>query len=266
MSMHNVVVSINGTEQSFIAAFIKSVMAETAITSQHDLSVTINSEPVSDNTGVDTELAKVNWSGSVSLTFTFTIDSYAVLTFTRSGTASTAGYTVTGGFPGVVYSNSAALTFSAQSISSNSSGTRIWKYQVFSNANALYLVFGIHSETFPLGSTILDSGSYTTKMFQTFSYKNSSEWFGGFYIGANLHDKTGNLSVVKDRLEYNNDSTDPTDVEIIQSKVAVQKNGIDKTVTMTNIWDSSFNSAVNFPVSINNASYVYLNNYTLMPI
>ena len=267
MSMHNVVVSINGTERNFIAAFIKSVMNEAAFTSQHSLFVRIkNREPFSDVSEVDTELDTVNWGSVTSFFFDFIIDSYAVLRFVRSIEGSTKEYSVSANFAGVNYNYSSStpnIEFMGSSNTADNLRSRTWKYQIFSNENALYLIFGSYSDVFPLSEK---SSSNVIKPFQVFSYKNSSVWFGGFNIGANLHDKTGILSVVKNRLEYTNDSTDPTNVEVIQSKVAVQQNASDKTVTMTNVWDSSFNSAVKFPVSINNASYVYLNNYTLMPI
>lgn len=277
MSMNNVLISRNSKEKRFIADVIASVMNEDAFTSEgHTIVCKVsttndfsNAEVITSAANVGTKMDEVfPTSNTEYFYFWFVIDSNAIISFARSANGQTNSYTVTSYFGGVYPTGNITntLRYSNAVTSVTETALRTWKYQIFSNANVLYIIFGTYedTETFPLQPK--DSQFNYTKTFQAFSYKNSGEWFGGLYCDAMLYDASGVGSTLINRLEYFNNATDPTDVEIIQSKVAKQSNGVNKTVTMSNLYDSSYNSAVKFPVSINNASYVYLNNYTLMPI
>ena len=265
MSIHNAVVSVNSNEKAFISAFIKSVMNEAAFVSEHTLAVKINSDTVSSVSNVDTVLDS-NWSGSPS--FSFTVDTNSTLTFTRpeslSQSSSVTGYNVSAVFgnktiSGGGYSYSNRISFGTGSIYASTETTRTWKYQLLSNSNVLYMVFGDYNEILPLSY----KNTYT-KTYQMFIYKKNTDWLGGFYAGGTLYDISGNEIILATRIPYINNATNPTAIETIYNKSAITVAGTTKVLTLDNIWDSSYNSAVMFNVNVNNDTCVYLNNYTLM--
>lgn len=75
----------------------------------------------------------------------------------------------------------------------------------------------------------------------------------------------GNGLKAVNRLPYNN-SVDTTAIETIQNKVIVTTGGNLKAITMENIWDSTYNYFVMAKMTIGNSQYVYLSNYTVIPI
>lgn len=282
MPMRNISISINGTEKDFIFAFIKSVLNEnvsphtieckigTDSTESSAVPVTIASSDT-ENTAINNVFASTSLS-SVVPNFWFTIDGNIKMRFYRDGSLNeTAAYyrvdtTISGiSITGSYYT--VAMNFMEDSANRNTSAERTWKYQLLYNSNVLYIAFGTYSNRFPFYAS--DTTGYT-RVYQAFSYKkvsnNSTEWMGGLYCGAYLFDSNGIKSSFINRLDYINDPIDSTAIETIQNKVAKNSAGGYKTITMDNLWDSSYNQALMFPVSIGNNQYVYLNNYTLMPI
>lgn len=293
MSMRNISISSSGIEKDFIFAFIKSVLNENV--SPHTITCKIGTDSIESNAvsvtiaSGDTENTAINnvfantSDYNVRPNFWFTIDDNIKMQFTRGEiiNSSTSYYSVNTVISGVSFSTagyslpqsqSQSLHFSdSTSAIAAASAERVWKYQLLSNSNVLYIIFGTCSDQIPLYPTyISSSGSTITKNYQAFSYKkvsgNNTEWMGSWYCGAYLYDSNGIKSSFINRLNYINDPIDGTAIETIQSKVAKHSSGGYKTITMDNLWDSSYNQAVMFPVSIGNNQYVYLNNYTLMPI
>lgn len=286
MSMRNIIISNRRTEKDFIFAFIKSVLNENV--SPHTITCKIGTNstesdavPVTIASG-DTENTAINdvfantSSGTITPTFWFTIDGNIKMRFTRNECISTSvSYynvnTVVGivSYGGTGYVQ--ALAFSEyESASAGDSIERTWKYQLLSNSNVLYIIFGGSNDQIPFSPNYIGSSSVSPKTYQAFSYKkvsgNNTEWMGGLHCGAYLFDSNGIKSSFINRLNYINNPIDSTAIEIIQNKVAKHSSGGYKTITMDNLWDSSYNQAFMFPVSIGNNQYVYLNNYTLMPI
>ena len=145
MSIHNAVIATSSDEKTFISAFIKSVMNETAFVSEHTLSVKIGNDTVSAVSNVDSVLES-NWNDTPA--FSFTIDTNAVLTFTRTssltGGSSTANaYIVSASFGGITHTRSSTPhsrpSFISSAAAPTAIATRCWKYQIFSNANVLYI-------------------------------------------------------------------------------------------------------------------------------
>lgn len=285
MSMRNISISINGTEKDFIFSFIKSVLNEnvsphtieckigTDSTESSAVPVTIASSDT-ENTAINNVFANAS-SSSVAPNFWFTIDGNIKMRFSRSGVLSLgvsaySVYTTIGDVSMRVENSVETIYFARATTNVDASAERTWKYQLISNSNVLYIIFGAYNDYFPLYSTYTSGSSTYTKLYQAFSYKkvsnNSTELMGSLYCGSSLYDSDGLKSDLVNRLNYINNQTDTTAVETIQSKVAKNSSGGYKTIVMDNLWDSSYNQALMFPVSIGNNQYVYLNNYTLMPI
>lgn len=286
MSMRNVLISNRRTEKDFIFAFIKSVLNEnvsphtitckigTNSTESDAVAVTIASDDT-ENTAINDVFATTS-SSAIRPTFWFTIDGNIKMRFTRGESiSSSVSYynvsTVVGivSYDGTGYVQTLAFSES-DAYPAMTSGERTWKYQLLSNSNVLYIIFGGSSDQIPFSPNHIGSSSVSPKTYQAFSYKkvsgNNTEWMGGLYCGAYLFDSNGIKSSFINRLNYINDPMDSTAIETIQNKVAKNSAGGYKAITMDNLWDSSYNQAVMFPVSIGNNQYVYLNNYTLMPI
>ena len=285
MPMRNISISSSGTEKDFIFAFIKSVLNEnvsphtieckigTDSTESSAVPVTIASSDT-ENTAINNVFANTS-SSSVKPNFWFTIDGNIKMRFARNGALNEsksyyAVYTTIGSvsMTGTYYSQS--IDFMRENTGVTTSAERTWKYQLVSNSNVLHIIFGAYSDYFPLYPTYTSGYDTRTKVYQAFSYKkvsdNSTEWMGSLYCGFSLYDSDGIKSNLVNRLNYINNQANTTAIETIQSKVAKHSSGGYKTIVMDNLWDSSYNQAVMFPVSIGNNQYVYLDNYTLMPI
>lgn len=285
MPMRNISISSSGTEKDFIFSFIKSVLNEnvsphtieckigTDSTESSAVPVTIASSDT-ENTAINNVFANTSSSSAVP-NFWFTIDGNIKMRFARgdSVTSPTAHYSVDTVISGVSiggtdYRNTIFFAYDKAGVTT--SAERVLKYQLIFNSNVLYIVFGAYSDSFPFFPTYTSGSSTYTRESQAFSYKkvsdNNTEWMGGSYSGNYLYDSDGIKSFLVNRLNYINNQADTTAIETIQSKVAKHSSGGYKTMTMDNLWDSSYNQAVMFPVSIGNNQYVYLNNYTLMPI
>lgn len=286
MSMRNVLISNRRTEKDFIFAFIKSVLNEnvsphtitckigTNSTESDAVAVTIASDDT-ENTAINDVFA-ITSSSAIRPTFWFTIDGNIKMRFTRGEhISSSVSYYNVDTDVGIVYYGGTgyvqSLSFSEyDAYPARDSGERTWKYQLLSNSNVLYIIFGGSRDQIPFSPNYIGSSPVSPKTYQAFSYKkvsgNNTEWMGGLYCGAYLFDSKGIRSSFVNRLNYINDPIDSTAIETIQGKVAKNSLGEYKTITMDNLWDSSYNQAVMLPVSIGNNQYVYLNNYTLMPI
>lgn len=287
MSMRNISISNSGIEKDFIFAFIKSVLNENV--SPHTITCKIGTDSIESNAvsvtiaSGDTENTAINnvfantSDYNVRPNFWFTIDDNIKMKFTRGESigSPTSYYSIDTVISGVSLSGTGYLQSLFFSDSTNAiaaaSAERVWKYQLLSNSNVLYIIFGTCSDQIPFSPTYTSGGGSTyPKTYQAFSYKkvsgNNTEWMGGLYCGSSLYDSDGIKSNLVNRLNYINNQTDTTAIETIQSKVAKHSSGGYKTITMDNLWDSSYNQALMFPVSIGNNQYVYLNNYTLMLI
>ena len=147
----------------------------------------------------------------------------------------------------------------------NAAYERMFAYQIVSNANVLYIVFGQYGSNinFPL----IPTTSYLcTSLFIYNKTTNGSTVYAcGKTVDSTLVSSVGNGLKAVNRLPYNN-SVDTTAIETIQNKVIVTTGGNLKAITMENIWDSTYNYFVMAKVTIGNSQYVYLSNYTLMPI
>lgn len=266
MPVRNVVVSTNSTEKQFISAFIKSIMAESVFVSQHSLVCKIgnntnydNSTTVSNDTEVDTQLDTVYANSSNKPSVWFCIDDYIRLNILGINTLSSGGraYYFHTYFNGSKQNGDIALEFYTGSGTPYPSDIkdRAYKYQIVSNSNALFIVFGGAGSQFPLTTTTYQS---------IFVYKKGTDLAYGNTVKTNLISPENTPLKVVDRLPYINNSTNPTAIEVIQNKVIATSAGDTKVITMDNIWDSSYNAAVMFEVTVNNSTCVYLNNYTLM--
>ena len=282
MPMRNISISSSGTEKDFIFAFIKSVLNEnvsphtieckigTDSTESSAVPVTIASSDT-ENTAINNVFANTS-SSSVKPNFWFTIDGNIEMRFARNRGLNDReySYSVSSIMRGDLENISQTLHFIGGEKSTTDSVERGWKYQLISNSNVLYIIFGSYDDNFPFFPTYTSGGSTYTRRSQAFSYKkvsdNNTEWMGGLYCGSSLYDSDGIKSNLVNRLNYINNQADTTAIETIQSKVAKHSSGGYKTIVMDNLWDSSYNQAVMFPVSIGNNQYVYLDNYTLMPI
>lgn len=275
MPMNNVVVSKHSTEKEFISDFVKSIMSESAFTSQHTLVCKIgggsdisSAVQVSTSTEVDTQLDTIYGTTSNTLNIWFIIDTNTVLNLYRAERISsgTSSYRVMVSFNGISgyglysYRTLSMFTYSGSYAPSyDEVRTRIFKYQIISNANVVFLLLGGYDATFPLDV----SSSYCASMF---AYKKGTEFACGLFPSSTLIGADGQDLQAVDRLPYINNSTNPTAIETIENKVVISSAGQNKVITMDNIWDSSYNPAVLFEVTVGNSTCVYLNNYTLMPI
>lgn len=276
----NSVTIVATSEKELVANFIKSVMNESAFTEnnhKHSLKCEIGTTTSVDETnlaGVDAKIEEVYSNTSNIPQFKLTIDGNTILQFTRGASVSQFGYfyNVKTYFGKVEINDSGSGTsYSGNLIPyGDFTGMYTWKYQIFSNDNVLYFVMGRYNDTFPLLPKLKESNSYI-KTYQVFSYiKNTgtenAEWVGGLHTSMPLYDIQGFSSYTFKRLGYINNESDATAIEVIQNKIATRRGGSNKVITMDNIWDSSYNEAVMFPVNIGNNEYVYLDNYTLMPV
>lgn len=283
MPMNNVVISKYGTEQQFILELVKSVLGESAFTSYHTLVCKIGasndegqSTIVSTSAEVETALGTVFNSATNQPNIWFIIDTNVKIHFERfdvlnRGVDYYNVYVDIGQFemrhsssftmlhPLKFISNSSNISYSTQT-------ERCWKYQIISNENALYIVFGDYAETFPLSTTTVDGSSTVTKGFQAFSYKNGNAWIGGLHCGSRLYGADAIRCYAANRLSYINSSTNPASIETIHNKAVIQNGSSTKSITMSGVWDSTYNSAVMFSVNVGNEECVYLNNYTVIPI
>ena len=268
MPMNNVVISRYGTEKEFIADFVKSIMSESAFTSQHSLVCSIGSNSdsesavtVTTSAEVDTQLNTAFGNSGNTPCIRFDIDTCCKIAMIRSSAVSSDanGYSFYVIYNGVSDPAPHIPLFVTSSTNATNRTTRTFRYQVISNANAISISVGGVSSTFPL--------VYSSDIPSIFVYKNNnSDFICGKTIASVMRDVSGNAVTSVNRLGYINNGTDPTAIEIIESKVCVISASSTKIVAMVNVWDSSYNSAVLFPVTIGNSTYVYLNNYTLMPI
>lgn len=266
MPMNNVVISKTSTEQEFISEFVKSVMNESAFTSNHTLTCKIgsniteaNAVTVTTNVEVDTQLDTVYGSSSNTPTIWFIIDTYSVIRFSRASNSTDKYFSCSSFFNGVPGESSNYFYFAggSSSIYRDTVTSRAWKYQILSNANVLLIVFGMYDSKFPFLPADHPS---------IFSYKKGAEFVCGNRVQSTMRSMNGHDLSAVNRLLYINNDTDPTAIETIQNKVVISSVGTVKNVTMDNVWDSTYNSAVMFPVNIGSSQYVYLDNYTLMPI
>lgn len=270
MPRNNVVISRYGTEKEFISDFIKSVMAESAFSSGgHTLVCKIggnanitNAVTVTTSTEVDTQLDTVFGNSSNVLVIWFIMDTYATVKIDRvqASSSPTAVYRFRLSFSGVEDTALYEVCFySGSNIAPITQETRTFKYQILSNANVVFIAVGGISSQFPLISS--------SNIPSIFVYKNNnSDFICGKTIASVMRDVSGNAVTSVNRLEYINNGTDPTAIEVIENKVCINSANQNKVVTMVNVWDSSYNAALMFPVNIGNNQYVYLNNYTIMSI
>ena len=283
MPMNNVVISKYGTEQQFISELVKSVLGESAFTSYHTLVCKIGasndegqSTIVSTSAEVETALGTVFNSTTNKPNIWLIIDTNVKIHFERFKALNESVnyyevYVDVGQFE--LQSSSSFQMLHALKFISNSSNIsystqteRCWKYQIVSNENALYLVFGDYAEAFPLSVTTVDGSSTITKGFQAFSYKNGNTWIGGLHCGSRLYGADAIRCYAANRLSYINSSTNPASIETIHNKAVIQNGSSTKSITMSGVWDSTYNSAVMFSVNVGNEECVYLNNYTVIPI
>lgn len=257
MPYKTVTVSKYGTESDFISEFIKSFMAESVFTSDHTLVCKINSTDVADLDEADT-LTLSNVDTKVSAIYAnnnrpyiwFVIDNATMLKFYYDERE--AKWVIAIFFYGIF--DKASYINHGGGTSATAAATRVWKYQIVSNANVLCICVGDYQATLPL--------TYQA----AFIYKNNSDFFCGGGISSTLRSANLEPLTAVDRLKYINDSNDTTAIETIQNKVLVKQGDNSKAVTMSNIWDSTYNYFVMAKVTIGNSQYVYLNNYTVMPI
>lgn len=256
MPTANIVVTRNSNECDFIKAFVNAVKSNVS-------NVVCNK--------TDAEIESMFSDTGNTPSFSFTFDGESTMTFTRPNvlSAATNSYIVSVSFNGNTFPNSGMINYMSFKYSTgadyNSVETRTWKLQIFQNVNVLSLTFGNQSASFPLPKTIYNSGEKALT-YQLFQYKDSTFSCAGYHIGTGLYCSDGTIATVFDRLQYVNNNTDPTDVEIIQNKILVTSGTSDKKKTLSNIYDSSFNNAVLYPVDVSGIQHAYLTNYTLIPI
>lgn len=265
MPMQNNVVLNNYKERDFFYQLITTLMGESIFTSAHTLECRISSDG-SYGTKVETT-AEINqaldnvYVGSVTNnypTYFFIIDGKVRIQLQRAYSLNNATneyvfysqfYNTAGDSKTITIVNSS----SSKGYSENA--TRMIKYQIVTNNNALFIRFGGYSEGgFPITATHIDSLLYS---------ENNDTICGN---GGTMVDSNNTLLSCVDRLKYVNSLSNETSIETIQNKVVIDVGSREKKITMSNIWDSTYNAAVMFKVNIGNTTYVYINNYTVMPI
>lgn len=260
MPTANIVVTRNSNECDFIKAFVNAVKSNVS-------NVVCNK--------TDAEIESMFSDTGNTPSFAFTFDGAAVVTFTRTAVLSTSvtNYAVALSFNGTVFPTGGTGYWEYLNMINTGIGVgydavvqRRWKFQVFQNANILSLTFGRSDDNFPLPVSRFENYYDRTLTYQLFQYKDADFSCVGYHIGTDLICSDGTVANVYDRLQYVNNNTDPTDVEIIQNKILVANGTSDKKKTLSNIYDSSFNNAVLYPVDVSGVQHAYLTNYTLMPI
>ena len=269
MPIHNAVISKYGTEAEFISAFIKSMMNESAFSSNHTLVCKVNNSDdfatatainsTDTDSEIDTKVNAIFESGRQHIWFI--IDTHITVVMVRDTSSTASNYAFVTDFNGVLGETKVLGFYSGAYIYNYTQATRSYRYQIVSNANVLYIVFGGFNDTFPLVSNTYPS---------VFSYKTNSAFACGSTVSSTLRGADNQESETVDRLEYINNATNPTAIETIHNKVIVTSAGKNKVITMDNIWDSTYSPALMFEVNVTannqNVSAVYLNNYTVMPI
>ena len=259
MPYKTVTVSKYGTEADFVSEFIKSFMAESVFISDHTLLCKINSVDLAEAdldeadtltlSNVDTKVSAI-YANSGRPYIWFVIDDAAILKFFYDVNASK--WVIAIYFYRIF--DKAAFVDHHGGTTATTTATRVWKYQIVSNANVLCICVGDYQATLPLTYQVV------------FIYKNNNDFFCGGGISSTLRGANLEQLTAVDRLEYINDSNDTTAIETIQNKVLLKQGDNSKAVTMSNIWDSTYNYFVMAKVTIGNSQYVYLSNYTVMPI
>ena len=255
MSYINKTVTSNGTEADFIWAFIQSFKSDLETATGWTVSCELTSlQAVSDWIAATT-------TPDVFNTFSFTVNSIFTIVMTNGYYTTNRGrncYNVK-----VAYNSqngdNPAINFINNYTFSSDSATRTWKYQMISdkisnnaNAKALHLRFGAYDATLPL--TVNPALIYSDSV-------NSVNFIANGVAGTYF---VGNASGSKvTRLPYLRNASDPTQIEVIQSAVVVNSSN-EMIANPASIWDSTYNSAVGFPLTIGSDRCCYLDNYTVM--
>lgn len=256
MSYINKTVTSNGTEAEFVWAFIQSFTSD--ITAATGWTATSSLTSLSE---VQSWLAN---EPEVLKTVVFTIATDFQINFSRLAGNPRQGYWFQFQYgnirgyesgPGGNYN----LNFAPSTYYYTASAQRTFKYQIItdktSNANAkvLHIRFGAYNATFPLTA---NAGMFYADSNLKFISLGSDNLF---FVGS-----SGTPATKITRLPYLRSDADLTQIEIIKSSIVKENASNAIAVNPASIWDSTYNAAVGFPLTIGSDRCCYLDNYTVM--
>lgn len=241
MSYIEKTISMYGTELQFLQAFINAITA-----ADNRITCTTND--------LETQFADT----SNTPTFTLSVDGIYTITFTRGRVLSDDNYVyrVTSS---VSNDDSLYLDFNSGYADYNTKIIRKWRFSVVANSEDIYL---------KLASGEGDLNSPTIKWF---SIKNNAISIyavksGSTNIISSDFKTIGGQEYKKfDRLLYTYNSSDSTKIELIKSKMFVEKGTTNRAFEISKIIDSTTVTAGR-DISINSTRYYVLDSHTLMEI
>ncbi len=145
------------------------------------------------------------------------------------------------------------LPFASVGYVYNAIQQRTFKYQIISNAKALHIRFGAYNASFPLTA---NAGMFYADGGLKFMSLGSDNLF---FVGS-----TGIPATKKTRLIYLRNAEDFSQIEVIKNLAIADNDANSLIANPDSIWDSTYNSAVGFPLTIGSDRCCYLDNYTVM--
>lgn len=243
MSYIEKTISMYGTELQFLQAFISAITAAdnriTCLTNNLETQFTDTSN---------------------NPTFTLSVDGIYTITFTRGSVLSDDNYIykVTSS---VLKDNSSYLDLQYSSYSDyNVKTIRKWRFSVVANSEDIYLKLA--SQNGNLNSPIVEWLSIKNNAISIYAVKSGST---DRIISSDFKTIGGQVYKKVDRLLYTYNSSDSTKIELIKSKMFVEKGTTNRAFEISKIIDSTTVTAGR-DISINSTRYYVLDSHTLMEI
>lgn len=243
MSYIKKTISMYGTELQFLQAFINAITA-----ADNRITCTTNN--------LETQFADT----SNTPTFTFSVDGIYTITFTRGRVLSDDNYIyrVTSS---VFNDNSPYLDLMYSGyVDYNVKTIRKWRFSVVANSEDIYLKLA--SQDGNLNSPIAKWLSIKNNAISIYAVQQRDST----NIMSSVFKTTGGQEYTKvDRLLYTYNSSDSTKIELIKSKMFVEKGTTNRAFEISKIIDSTTVTA-DRDISINSTRYYALDSHTLMEI
>ncbi len=241
MSYIEKTISMYGTELQFLQAFINAITA-----ADNRITCLTNN--------LETQFADT----SNKPTFTLSVDGIYTITFTRGDVLSdtTYIYRVTSS---AFNDDSLYLDFNSSYANYNEKKIRKCKFSVVANSEDIYLKLA--SGAGDLNSPVVKWFSIKNNAISIYAVKS-----GSTNIISSVFKTTGGQEYTKiDRLLYTYNSSDSTKIELIKSKMFVEKETTNRAFEVNKIIDSTTVTAGR-DISINSTRYYVLDSHTLMEI
>jgi hypothetical protein len=259
MSYINKTVTSYGTEADFVWAFIQSFTSD--ITAATGWTATASLASLQE---VET------WSANepaAQKAVVFTIATDFQINFSRYGENPRQSYWfqfeyggIAGGSRAGLDGGNYCLNFASSKSFHDATAQRTFKYQIITdkisdsaNAKALHIRFGAYDAALPL---TVNSGMFYLDNDLKFLSLGRNDLF---FVGS-----TGTPATKIIRLPYLRSAADLTQIEIIKNSIVKENASNAVAVNPDSIWDSTYNSAVGFPLTIDSQRCCYLDNYTVM--